>query len=72
MTGAETAVDGGAAAAEEGESDVNQRECPVPKPAGFIGQFMGFKPEEQHKSRKPVEVRIEAAVPTVKSTPRDT
>lgn len=40
---------------------MKQRECPVPKPSGLIGQVMGFKQEEGSKMRVPVEVRIESA-----------
>ena len=38
-----------------------KRECPVPKPSGVLGRWLGFKPQEEHADMRPakiVDVRI--------------
>jgi cytochrome c oxidase assembly factor 2 len=36
--------------------EIPQRECPIPKPGGIVGQMMGFKNEERPK---PTEVIVQ-------------
>jgi len=42
--------------------DKRKRECPVPKPAGLVGQILGFKPIEKTTSQtviiRPIEQRF--------------
>jgi len=45
-------------AAMEEDGDLRrQRECPVPKPGGLVGQIMGFAQKEREK---PVEVVVKS------------
>ena len=34
----------------EGQSGKKERECPVPKPGGLVGQMMGFDHQEKEKA----------------------
>ena len=46
--------------------DKKQRECPVPKPGGLVGQMMGF---EQKTKEKPLEVVVRSFRSRSEETP---
>lgn len=39
-----------------------QRECPVPKPGGLIGQVLGLKDEEKEQEPTSILARVEKAI----------
>ncbi|SMR42715.1 unnamed protein product [Zymoseptoria tritici ST99CH_1E4] len=50
---------GNAAASE----DPPQRECPIPKPGGIVGQIMGFKNEERPRPTEVIVQKLSARSP---------
>jgi cytochrome c oxidase assembly factor 2 len=39
----------------QSQSEIDQRECPVPKPSGLVGKILGFKSNDREK---PMAVKI--------------
>ncbi|KAG8629450.1 hypothetical protein KVT40_003315 [Elsinoe batatas] len=52
---------------KQSEDAASKRECPVPKPRGFVGQLLGFRQENE---RGPMEVVVKPLSARTKKTNR--